>query len=165
MGNPHFGSPLGRAQNASGRARVRETFDWPVIARQYADLAAQLGDIRAAAGSRPSPAGRGDPVRGEPFADFAGFATQVLGLDTRLTLAPGMRPADVLASEAVRLDKAFSGWRSALQDCERALSLLQASGGLPVRDVLAAFPVAERRRMEMALAWMAKTGLVDWLSP
>ncbi|WP_245620043.1 glycosyltransferase family 4 protein [Phenylobacterium immobile] len=154
---------LRRRMGASGRARVRETFDWPVIARQVTALAAGLGEMRAAVGVQVS-SRRGDPVRGDPFMDFAGFATQTLGLDTRLALSAGVQPDDVLATEAVRLDKVFSGWRSGVGSCREALVLLQAQGPMTVRDILANFPVAERRRMELALAWMAKTGLVDWLA-
>jgi glycosyltransferase involved in cell wall biosynthesis len=152
---------LRQRMGASGRERVRETFDWPVIARQVAGLVAELGEVRAAAGPRPT-VFLGDPTRGDPFVDFAGFATTPLGLDTHLSLAAGVTPGDVLASGAIRLDMVYAGWRSGLEDCETALGLLQTSGGLTVRDLLGSFPLGERRRMEMALAWMAKTGLIDW---
>lgn len=36
--------------------------------------------------------------------------------------------------------------------------------GLTAREVLERFPVAERRALELGLAWMAKYGLLDWLS-
>jgi glycosyltransferase involved in cell wall biosynthesis len=155
---------LRRQIGASGRARVAETFDWPVVARQVAALAEALRAIRVEAEHKTT-AGRGDPVRGDPFVDFAGFATEVLGLDTPLWLAAGARPDDVLATDTIRLDKVFSGWRSGVAHCREALALLEARGPLPVRDILQAFPVADRRRMELGLAWMAKTGLIDWLAP
>jgi hypothetical protein len=32
-----------------------------------------------------------------------------------------------------------------------------------VREVLRGFPLARRRAVELAIAWLAKYGLIDWL--
>lgn len=146
---------------AAGRARARTTFDWPIVAGQIMDLVGELAAVRAAAGRRPTN-GAGDAVRGDPFVDFAGFATETLGLETELSITDGVTPADVRTTERIRLDRAFGGWRSDIAGAEQALELLAAHGRLRVRAILAAFPVAERRRVELTLAWLAKTGLVDW---
>jgi hypothetical protein len=101
-------------------------------------------------------------VRGDPFADFAGFPTQVLRLDTPIRAAAGASGADVLAIPE-GLDRAFPGLRAEPAECARALDLLAAGQAGTVADVLLAFPVERRRLVETGLAWMAKLGLIDWL--
>ena len=152
---------LRRKMGAAGRERIRTAFDWSVVARQYAALAEELGDIRRAS---PDPVVRrkADPVRGDPFVAFAGFATQVLTPDTRLAAMPGATGDDVRKLTA-RLDTAFSGLRGTLEECAQALDMLASGQARSARDVLAAFPMERRRVVEMGLAWMAKLGLVDWL--
>jgi D-inositol-3-phosphate glycosyltransferase len=155
-------SPELRARMGSaGRERVRDMFDWPVIARQINGLADELGEIRRAS---PDPVIRQktDPVRGDPFIDFAGFATQVLTLDTRLTAVPGVSGADVRGLSAA-LDTAFSSARAPLEDCAQALDLIASRQVSSGRDVLAEFPMEKRQGLQLGLVWMAKLGLIDWL--
>jgi hypothetical protein len=103
-------------------------------------------------------------VRGDPFRDFAHFATDSLKLDTRLTAAPGVTPEDVRQAQRAALDTAFPGYRSGPDMCADAFALIAERGGATVRDVLTAFPQPKRRALEMGLAWMAKYGFVDWLT-
>lgn len=152
---------LRRKMGAAGRERIRTAFDWSVVARQYAALAEELGQIRRAS---PDPVVRrsADPVRGDPFVAFAGFPTQVLTPDTRLAAAPGATGDSVRGLTAV-LDTAFGGLRATLDECAQALDLLASGGATTAREVLIAFPIERRRVVETGLAWMAKLGLVDWL--
>ena len=152
---------LRRRMGEAGRERVRTLVDWPIVARRYAELADELAAVRAAA--PPQTAGRLDPVRGDPFVDFAGFATQVLGVDTPLRAAAGATGEAVTAIPPDSLDLAFPGLRADLGECARALDLLASGEAKTCRDVLLAFPVQRRRFVETGLAWMAKLGLVDWL--
>ena len=148
---------LRRRMGEAGRARVREAFDWPVVAKAFQALLDDLAAVRAAA-SDPAPRQRADPVRGDPFADFAGFATGVISLDTRLTAAAGARTA---LAGFDGLDHAFPGLRATVEECGQALDLLTSSPQT-VREVLLAFPLPRRRAVELAVVWMAKLGLVDW---
>ncbi|HET6970786.1 MAG TPA: glycosyltransferase family 4 protein, partial [Phenylobacterium sp.] len=75
---------LRRRMGEAGRARVRQMFDWPLIARQVHALADDLAEVRAAAADPVSHTPT-DPVKGDPFNAFAHFATQRLSLDTWLT--------------------------------------------------------------------------------
>ncbi|MCI3134058.1 glycosyltransferase family 4 protein [Phenylobacterium aquaticum] len=153
---------LRRRMGAAGRARVAAFCDWPVVARQIKSLTEELAEVRAAApGPAPRPAL--DPVRGDPFADFAGFATEILGLDTALVLRPGVGPADLERAETVELDRAFGVWRGQAAEHARLLEILADGAPRKVRDLLLAFPAERRRQIHMSLAWMAKLGLVDWL--
>ncbi len=153
---------LRRTMGEAGRARVAATFDWPVVARQVHALVDELADIRAAASDVVS-VRRMNPVKTDPFAAFAGFATHTLRLDTRLTAPAAVTMADLERSAGVALDGAFAQWRGTAQECQRALDLILARPGLTMRDVLVAFPAERRLTVQMGLAWMAKMGLVDWL--
>lgn len=154
---------LRRRMGAAGRERIRTAFDWPVVAAQYRELVEELGRVRAAAAEPPA-ARLSNPVKGDPFVDFAHFATQTLTMDTRLAAVPGVTGADVLRTNEVVLDRAYAQLRAPVASCARALDLLAARGVTSVRDLLLAFPTPERRALELALGWMAKHGFVDWLT-
>jgi hypothetical protein len=142
---------------------VRAAYDWRVVAPQYRALVEELAAIRGAAPDAPTRQ-KGQPTKGDPFADFQGFATEAIGLDRPLAAAPGISGRDVLATEGIELDQAFTGWRAELADCAAALDLLASGRARTSREVLMAFPVGKRRAVELGLAWMAKLGFVDWLT-
>jgi glycosyltransferase involved in cell wall biosynthesis len=152
---------LRRRMGAAGRERVRQAFDWKVVAGQMNALVDDLAARRAAA-TQPATRHRAHPVKGDPFRDFAGFASAVLGLDTPLSAAPGASPDKVQAAGAVTLDVAFPGWRADLAECARALQLIASGEARTVREVLSAFPTPRRRAVELGLLWLAKHGFVDW---
>lgn len=154
---------LRRRMGEAGRRRVAETFDWPVVARQIHDLTDELEAIRARSAD-PAPRPASDPVKGDPFRDFAHFATSALTLDTPLIAAPGMTRDDVAAAGALALDVAFPTFRAPPELCAQAFDLIAARPDARVRDVLNAFPPGQRRAVELGLAWMAKYGFVDWLT-
>lgn len=151
---------LRRTLGRNGRARAKAAFDWPVIVDAYLALFDDLAAIRGAAPQGPRTL---HPARGDPFDDFAGFATRALALDAPLALRPGAGLQDLKRAAEVELDQMFGGWRAGLEECEQALAVI-AQGGATVRSVLTAFPVPRRRAVEMALVWMAKLGIVDWLA-
>jgi hypothetical protein len=153
---------LRRTMGAAGRERVRTALDWPVVARELRALTDELDAVRAAAAD-PVPRFAPDPVRGDPFVDFAGFPTQVLRTSMRLRAVAGASGADVLAIPADSLDQAFAGLRAEVAECARALDLLASGEAKTAGDVLLAFPMERRRLVETGLAWMAKLGLIDWL--
>lgn len=154
---------LRRRMGAAGRERVRTTFDWPLIARQMGAVIDDLARIRLAAPEAP-PRHRADPVKGDPFRDFAGFASQTLSLELALSVPAGVTPEDVRRTQSVALAAGFSQWRATVEECVRAFELIAAGEAGTVREVLLAFPTPRRRAMEMGLMWMAKHGLVDWLA-
>ena len=153
---------LRRRMGAAGRERVREVFDWKVVARQVNALVDDLAQRRAAAADRPT-RHRSHPVKGDPFRDFAGFATQVLGPETRLAAAPGATVDQVRNAGAIALDVAFPAWRADLAECARAFELIAGGQAQTVREVLQAFPADRRSAVELGLLWLAKHGFVDWL--
>lgn len=156
---------LRRRMGGAGRARVRDAYDWPVVARQIHDLTDELAVVRAAAADPTFRMGL-DPVKGDPFRAFAGFASQVLTADTRLAATPGVTALTVRnAGQAVALDTGFPDFRAPPSVCAEAFEMIAAApAGLTVREVLTAFPIPTRRALELGLAWMAKCGFVDWLT-
>ena len=119
----------------------------------------ELAEIR---GSAPDPAPRrsDDPVRGDPFAVFAHFATQAQSLDMQISTRSG--PEEVQALSGV-LDQAFTGLQATPEECEQIIELIATGGARTVREVLVGFPVPRRRAVEFAIPWLAKLGLIDWL--
>ena len=154
---------LRRRMGEAGRRRVAEAFDWPVVARQIRDLTDALAEVRAQAAD-PPPRPPSDPVKGDPFRDFAHFATSALTLDTPLSAAPGVSRDDVAMAGTVALDAAFPFFRATPELCAQAFDVIAGRPDAKVRDVLTAFPAQQRRAVELGLAWMAKYGFVDWLT-
>ena len=153
---------LRKRMGAAGRARVRDAFDWPVVVRQINGLLRELAQVRAAA-TDTQPVHRMNPLRGDPFEDFAGFATHALEVETPLRVRPGVTVADLDRIAGVDLDKAFSGWRINLDEARQILERMAAGETLNVKAVLLTFPMERRRQVQMGLVWMAKLGLIDWL--
>lgn len=154
---------LRRRMGAAGRARVRDAFDWPVVAAQMRGLVDQLAAIRSP-DDGVSQGGAGNPVKGDPFRDFAGFATESLGPDTRLSLRPGIGPDALASLDGIALDQAFGSWRVSREECQTALRLI-AGGPITLRGVVEHFPEPRRPYVELTVVWLAKHGLLDWLPP
>lgn len=151
--------PLRRRMGASGRAHVLARFDWPVVARLYADLFAELETLRPREVAPAAP--RLNPVRGDPFADFAGFATEVLGPDTRLRLRGGDVASERARLATVELDGAYGVLRLDADETTRVLDRL-ATGPLSVRELLEALPAARRPFGAATLTWLCKLGVTAW---
>ena len=149
---------LRRTMGAAGRARVKSAYDWPVAAGAFQAVLDELAQVRAASAD-PVTRHQADPVRGDPFADFAGFASGVITLDTPLSATAN---GDAVRGITGELDKAFPGLRATPQECAQALDLVASGGARNVRQVLQAFPQDRRKPLELGLMWLAKLGLIDW---
>jgi len=150
---------LRRTMGAAGRERIRTTFDWPVVVGEIRALLDELAAIRAAA---PNAAPRHvlHPAKGDPFADFAGFASQVLSPATPLAVRPGADPARLERSD---LDRYARVWRATPAECAQVCELLASGQAGTVGEVLARFPTPRHGALELAIVWMAKLGAIDWL--
>lgn len=155
IADPH----LRRRMGAAGRAHVLARFDWPVVARRYAELFAELEALRPRDAAPAAP--RLNPVRGDPFADFAGFATRVLGPDTRVRLRGGDPAAELARTAAVELDAAYGALRLAPEETARLLDRL-AKGPLTARALLEPLPAARRPLGGATLVWLCKLGVLAW---
>ncbi|MFN3514293.1 MAG: glycosyltransferase family 4 protein [Phenylobacterium sp.] len=152
---------LRRRMGAAGRERIRTTFDWPVVARQVRELVDELAAIRKAA-AEPSRRHMFNPVKGDPFRDFAGFASQVLRAETVVSVRDGAGVADLERAAGLALDRFGDGWRLADAETRTMVDRLAAEGPLAVRALCEALPAERRRAAELTLAWLAKLGVLDW---
>jgi glycosyltransferase involved in cell wall biosynthesis len=153
---------LRRRMGEAGRERVRTAFDWSVVARQYRELVEELGQIRRAS-AEPQASMRMHPAKGDPFAEFAHFATEVLGPQTRLRMREGATFADLDRAGRVDLDSAFPSARATPAECSALLGMLAGGARKTVAELTAAFPPHRKGHIELGLTWMAKLGIVDWL--
>ena len=154
---------LRRRMGAAGRARVRQAFDWKVVARQVNALVDDLAARRRAL-AEPRTRHRQSPAKGDPFRDFAGFATAVVSPQTSLSAIPGATVAGVRAMAEQHLDAAFPAWRADIEECARAFALVAEGRARTVADVLQGFPTPRRRAVELGLLWLAKHGFLDWMA-
>ena len=109
------------------------------------------------------PAGGLQPSKGDPFRDFAGFPSQVLGDGTVLAVAPGVTAADLAKTRSVSLDNAFGGFRAKPEEIEQAFDLIARGVCGTVGEVLARTAPHRRGQMQLGLIWLCKRGLLDWL--
>ena len=155
------------AMGAAGQCRAREMFSWPVVVGHYNALFAELAERRARALRDGEVVGgaRIEPSRGDPFADFRGFASAVLDPDLPLRLAAGVSPAALQELLAVDLNRAYPGLRATPVEAAALLEQLQAAGGAGATpaQLLASARPERRPYLETTLVWLAKLGLVDWL--
>ena len=162
-------SPELRARmGAAGQARARALFDWPVVVGHYNALFAELAERRAQAlldGSLAAGA-RLQPSRGDPFADFRGFASAVLAPELVVRLAPGVAAADLQPRLEVKLNRLYSGMRGTNAEALQLLQAVESAGaaGASVAELLADATPERRPYLETTLVWLAKQGLVDWLA-
>ena len=158
---------LCRRLGEAGQRRAKDLFDWPVVVDQYNALFAELAERRAQARGANALDGvtRIQPSRGDPFADFRGFASTVLDPELCLRLADGASPAALQPLLAVKLNQLYPGLRGSPAEAMALLEQLAAAGstGLPVARLLAAADPQRRPYLETTLVWLAKIGLVDWL--
>lgn len=152
---------LRRRMGDAGRARIRSMFDWSVVAPQYRALASELAAIRRAA-PRDASAGARHPVRGEPLADFAHFATRVMTDDTVLKLRGGVGTGDLDRADRTWLDSFAGNWRATTQECGLVIAHLSRAEAAPVAALLSLVSPARRRRLRLGLLWMVKLGLLTW---
>jgi D-inositol-3-phosphate glycosyltransferase len=148
----------------AGRQHVRSNFDWPVVVRQIQDLLNELAHIRQSTTRFDSTPFRSNPVKGDPFTDFASFASKTLTSDLVLRLGRGTMPDTIRQSEEVELDQFSSEWRATSVECITILDDLHKCGSLSVAAILSRFPAHRRRPIKLGLMWMCKMGFLEWLA-
>ena len=152
---------LRRRMGEAGRARVREMFDWPAVTAGLRAVFDELDAVRAAAGDPPATWPL-HPVHGDPFRDFAGFASEVLKPGTRLSLRPGAGEADLDRAAGLTLDVYAAGWRATPEECRRMLGMIASGDAATAGAVVARFPPDRTQQLLLGLVWMAKLGVIDW---
>ncbi len=158
---------LRRSMGDSARQRARSMFSWPVVVDQYNQLFDHLTSLRAdgiTAGSGLIEASH--PVRGLPFRDFQGFATQVLSPEHQVVLADGV---DIQAAatrlSTVVLDRQFPGLRAKPEEIAQLLKRVVQQPMLAVGSLQAHFPPERSDHIALTVVWLVKLGVLDCISP
>ena len=158
---------LRQRMGEAGRLSVHQRFDWPVIARLHRKLYSELAELRQAETSADvsgASARSLHPLRADPFADFAGFASSILQPATELSLALPW-PALLHRFQAVSgLDRMHDQLHAS--DSE-LLELLERLGQLQPCDcstLLEAFPPHRHDSLRLGITWLAKLGCIHWSS-
>lgn len=154
---------LRRRMGAAGRVRALGIFDWSVIVPAYQALWAELAARRAAhpaAPVRPDAAGRGHPLRGDPFEVFRAFPTQVIGAATlveRVATEPWTEAKRIAASNMNNYALAFMFGQ---EDLERLFKALEPGRRRAVPELEALFPAGHRSALLRTLGWLAKGNVI-----
>ena len=125
-GDPFLRQRMGEA----GRQTVKQRFDWPVVARLHHQLYVELAERRRA-GQERSGLEAQHPLRGDPFRDFAPFATACLGPETELRLAMPLPELQHRLNNLTSLDRCYGELHASPADVQRLLEQLQARGLSP----------------------------------
>ena len=152
---------LRRRMGEAGQRRVRESFDWAVVAPQYRALAAELAEIRLAAGAAARPVAR-RPVKGDPFRDFTSFASSSLSPNTRLRLRDGFGAKDLRKVWTIELDMFAANWRGSIDECLVVVARLTETGAATAGELMDLFPQARRPQVQLSLLWLCKLGILSW---
>ncbi len=146
----------------TARARARARFDWSVVIPQYVALFDELAALRGTARSHEQgPAPRENPARNDPYAAFAGFATDVIGDDTRLR--PAAAGGDPKAHHDVTLNGITAVWRLSPDRSAEILAVLTERGEMTAGELAARLGEADGSALMRHLVWMCKVGLIDWI--
>lgn len=152
---------LRRRMGEAGRRRARALFDWPVVIAAYERLWEELAHLRATA-EEVAPHQRGQspvPLRQDPFTLFEGFASDRMGLETRLTCGH----ADPSAALDIILEGSMNSFCAATQlPRDGMLALLRRSQGTErgLDELLALFPKAAEGQVARSVGWLVKCGLL-----
>jgi len=153
------------AMGASGRSRAVAEFSWPAVIRQYDLLFDELTQCRLAAkrrGKAAPPCGL-NPLKGDPFRDFEGFASETIRLNTTFRFVDGVTPHSALELiRSVELSQLYPGLRATSAELNSLLEILEGSQGLSLSGVHASFDEQRHEFISLTLVWLAKLGIVDW---
>lgn len=151
---------LRRRMSDAARRRARAVYDWSVVIAAYEELWAELARLRRTA-PEVAPCGPGaepHPLRADPFAVFAGFATRQLadGWTVRskvedVRLAIGVIAADPMCNFTAQV----------FLPIEECVTLAEAArAGCAVRDLVALLPGCDAGLIRRTLMWLAKYDVV-----
>ncbi|MHB1036192.1 MAG: glycosyltransferase family 4 protein [Pirellulales bacterium] len=152
---------LRRKMGESARSRALTCFDWSVVVRAYQDLWRELAQRRTNA-RELTPRGKDSaahPLRDDPFAVFACFATGTLDASATISLAPGRDERHL----SFMLDNPTTNFAAAVlathDECAAVMAQLR-KGPCAVAAILDAVSSDRRPAILRALGWLAKTDLI-----
>jgi len=160
-------SDLRRRMGEAGRARARSQFDWRVIVEAYEalweDLAARRAKDAEVAARRPGMPVH--PLRGDPFAVFAGYPSLTIGPKTVVTAATGASEGELQRLAAASMNNYALELILPLPRLAKLLEQIMSDSPVAAEKLLAGVPESERTRVLRALGWLGKMGLVGFAAP
>ena len=159
-------SDLRQRMAESGRKTVQQRFAWPVVARLHHQLYAELADLRRAGRECSGLEGQ-HPLRGDPFRDFAPFATACLDPETELRLAMPLSELQQRLNTLTSLDRCYEELHASPADVQRLLVQLHSVGdhGSSLTRLLSTWNPEQHDSLRLALTWLAKLGCIRWSHP
>ena len=157
---------LRRRMGEAGRARAQDFFSWSAVVAQYNSLFERLSEQRSrvkvdAAAETTSPLNH--PFRGNPFADFEGFATEVMRPSLEFSADASMLPELVLDRlRTVDLDRMFAGLHASEAEVLALLSTFTDGRRHDLADLQARFSPARSEAIALTLAWLCKLDVLRW---
>lgn len=153
---------LRQRMGEAGRRRARALFDWKVVIATYERLWEELAQVRASAveiaprrtGAPPA------PLRADPFTVFRGFATQQMGLETRLSCRHEDPPA-ALDRILVAGMNTFSAATLLTPEETRRLLLHTQGHECGLDELIALFAPDRSARVALTAGWLVKCDLLS----
>lgn len=153
---------LRRRMGEAGLARARAVYDWPVVVNQLVEHWAEQAERRQSA--RSHDAGTRtlavSPVKGNPFADFKGFATASLTEETILSARKDIPVGRLEAVRSTGIDRMLEHWRASGADV--ILEHLEQNGPSRFGHLVDLLKPQAHDQIARLVVWMAKMGLLDW---
>ena len=105
-------------------------------------------------------------MRGEPFADFSHFASDLLTTSTLLKVPNSITLNDFKASLNIKLNRQYPGARASVDVSAQLFSFIKSSGseGIQLSILLSHFPKHDVDLLRNSVSWLAKMGLVTWIN-
>lgn len=157
---------LRRRMGAAGRERANQCFSWPAVVAQYNSLFERLLERRTRArvdATAASASPLNHPFRGNPFADFEGFATEVMRSSLEFSAGASMSPESVLQRlSTVELDRMFAGLHASEAEVRVLLDAFTGEQRHCLADLQARFLPDRSEVIALTLAWLCKLGVLRW---
>ena len=151
---------LRRKMASQGRTRIEQCYDWAQIIAQYEDLWRELAAIRASHGEAPVPRSSARPGQVDPFAAFGHFATGAIGPESRVSCLGGDARHRVLAIHANPSHTMLLPMLPPMQDMLGLVEFATERRNASVAEIQAAFRGVRVEKVELALLWLAKFGIL-----
>jgi len=147
---------LRRSMGQSGRKRARQMFDWPVVIKSYQALWQELSVRRAAARADGVGSPAHHPLREDPFAVFAQYATCTLDDHCIVDLGPNAAPNNLRKLSSMRMNQLAMHLLCTEQETRALIAILTDEAPMLVSDLLSRLPPTRRAAANRTLGWLAK---------
>ena len=106
-------------------------------------------------------------MRGDPFRDFAPFATSSLRPDTELRLAMPLPELQHRLVNLTSLDCCYEQLHASPSDVQRLMLQIHNEGveSCTLSHLLSTWPDEQHDALRLSITWLAKLGCIHWSHP